>query len=293
MTVPKNWQPGDPITAAQLNTGNVEASRPRRAIALGSGSSLVNETLGNQSVSAKVPLIRLVVATEDFAIQETPTDLNGFIDDVPSGLVREVRLNRRSGTHVKDDASKPFRAYDVTAGLTGVFCDMGSDSESASASASASASGSESGPATSGKAFCDVFYVMFNQDSKRWEVMAAGGGNVAPRIRFTVLATDFTVGFGALGCDNIIVLVNHISCGGTGVAVGDEVRVHDPEYCHFNLPVELIVGLSGTATWMKSENYMDGLEAFDIDNCITELRQARCMWMIDTLCCSEEETLNA
>lgn len=117
---------------------------------------------------------------------------------------------------------------------------------------------------------------------------AAGSG--APRIRFTILSTDFTVGFGALGCDHVVVLVNHVSCGATGVAVGDEVRVYDPEYCHFNLPIELLVGLSGTATWNKSENYQDGLEY--LDYCIADLRAAGCMWMIDTLCCSEEENIS-
>lgn len=118
----------------------------------------------------------------------------------------------------------------------------------------------------------------------------AAGGSGAPRIRFTILSADFTVGFGALGCDHVVVIVNHVSCGGTGVAVGDEVRVYDPEYCHFNLPLELLIGLSGTATWMKSENYLVGLDYFDY--CIAELRAAGCMWMIDTLCCAEEENLN-
>jgi hypothetical protein len=249
MTIPKSWQPGDPITAAQLNTGNVEASRPRRAIALGSGSSLVNETLGNQSVSAKVPLIRLVVATEDFAIQETPTDLNGFVDDVPSGLVREVRLNRRSGTHVKDDASKPFRAYDVTAGLTGVFCDMGSDS----ASASASASGSESGPATSGKAFCDVFYVMFNQDSKRWEVMAAGGGGSVTKIRFKIASSDpttFTALVDILAWDagfGINEVPYQIGTPDIPIRV---VEVCDPAGCFLNEPKEDLFDRAGWAMLM-------------------------------------------
>jgi len=121
-----------------------------------------------------------------------------------------------------------------------------------------------------------------------WVKPATGSG--APTIRFTILSTDFTVGFGALGCDHVVVLVKHVSCGATGVAVGDEVRVYDPEYCHFNLPIELLVGLSGTATWMKSANYQDGLEY--LDYCIADLRAAGCMWMIDTLCCAEEENLN-
>lgn len=112
----------------------------------------------------------------------------------------------------------------------------------------------------------------------------------APKIRFTILSTAFTVGLGALGCDHVIVLVEHVSCGGTGVSVGDEEEVYDPEYCHFNLPIELLVGLSGTATLMKSENYQESL-AYPLE-CVTLLRERGCMWMIDTLCCSEEELIN-
>lgn len=117
-----------------------------------------------------------------------------------------------------------------------------------------------------------------------------GGGSGtagAPRIRFTILATSFTVGLGALGCDNVTVRVNHISCSGTGVSVGDEVLVYDPEYCYFNLPIDLLVGLSGTATLMNSDSYQPGLDY--ILDCLYDIRTAGCIWMIDTLCCSEEE----
>lgn len=134
----------------------------------------------------------------------------------------------------------------------------------------------------------DLLLVIRN--GSEWSPVNTGGGSGAPRIRFTILSADFTVGFGALGCDHVVAIVNHVSCGGTGVAVGDEVRVYDPEYCHFNLPLELLIGLSGTATWMKSENYLAGLDYFVY--CIAELRAAGCMWMIDTLCCAEEENLN-
>lgn len=287
MTTPKRWTPGDPLTADRLNDQISEALRPRRDISLGNGSSLVNETLGNQSVSAKAPSIKLVVAVENFAVSETPTDISGFPDDVPSGMVKEVRLNRKSGTHVKDDGQKAFRAYDTVNGLTGNICPVGSSSNSASSSGSTSTS--ESGPGSSGKSACDVFYVMFNQDSKRWEVIDAGGGSQTPKIRFTIVATNFSVGLGALGCDLVVGLVNHVSCGYTGVRVGDEVNIYDPEYCHFNLPIELLVGLSGTATMMDSDYYQDGLES--VLPCVRELVEARCMWMIDTLCCSEEEMI--
>jgi hypothetical protein len=287
MTTPKRWTPGDPLTADRLNQVVSESVRPRRDISLGNGSSLVNESLGNQSATARHQPMKLVVAVTDFAISETPTDIAAHADDVPSGFVKEVRLNRRSGIHIKDDNEKPFRAYDTVNGLSGNICAVGSNSDSGSSSGSTSTS--ESGSGTSGKSACDVFYVMFNLDSKRWEVVDAGGGSQTPRIRFTIVSTNFSVGLGALGCDLVVGLVNHVSCGYTGVRVGDEVNIYDPEYCHFNLPMELLVGLNGTATMMDSDYYQEGLES--VLPCVRELVDAGCMWMIDTLCCSEEEMI--
>lgn len=173
MTTPRRWTPSDPITAERLNTSQAEASRPRRDIVLGNGSSMVNEQLGNQSANMRAPLVKLVVALQDFAIPETPTDVPGMVDDVPSGLVREVRLDRRSSTHTNSESERSFIAYDVTGGLTGAICDT-----SASASASASGSGSVSSAMPGSRLTCDVFYVMFNLDSKRWEVLNGVGGGI-------------------------------------------------------------------------------------------------------------------
>jgi hypothetical protein len=114
-----------------------------------------------------------------------------------------------------------------------------------------------------------------------------GSGGGAPRIRFTILSTDFTVGNGALGCDHVVAVVTHVSCSGAGVEVDDEVRIYDPEYCHFNLPIELLIGLSGTATKMDASNYQPGLDY--VLDCLYEIRTDGCIWMIDTLCCAEEE----
>jgi hypothetical protein len=259
MTTPKNWQPGDPITADRLNTGNAESSRPRRSVTLGNGSSLVNETLGNQSVSAKAPSVKLVVAIEDFLIPETPTDLNGVVDDVPSGLVREVRLNRKSGTHVKDESQKPFRAYDVTAGLTGTFCETTSDFVSASSSASASSSTSDA--EFSGKSLCDVFYVMFNTDSKRWEVMAAGG-TVTYTVRFRIVAADV---YCADCYATARVISGPPSIGNPNSLPGSTydpdaqyytIRVYDMGEGWLNYPPEELLNMIGHATWLRS--YEDG-----------------------------------
>lgn len=175
MTTPRRWTPSDPITAERLNTSQAEASRPRRDIVLGNGSSMVNEQLGNQSANMRAPLVKLVVALQDFAIPETPTDVPGMVDDVPSGLVREVRLDRKSSTHTNSESERSFIAYDVTGGLTGAICDT---SASASASASGSGSASVSSAMPGSRLTCDVFYVMFNLDSKRWEVLNGVGGGI-------------------------------------------------------------------------------------------------------------------
>ena len=179
MTTPRKWTPAEPITAERLNVSQAEASRSRRDIFLGDGSSMVNEQMGNQSANMRRPQIKLVVALEDFGIPETPTDIFGAVDDVPSGLVREVRLGRITSTHQDDVSSVKFLAYDPAGWLSGKVCAGGSDSASASASASASTSTSVSDPAAvSTKSECDVFHVVYNVDSKRWEALGGAVGSL-------------------------------------------------------------------------------------------------------------------
>jgi len=129
--------------------------------------------------------------------------------------------------------------------------------------------------------------VRWDDDRKVW---TGGNGTGVPKIHFQILSADFTVGYGALGCDHVIAVVTHVSCGGAGVAVGDEVKIYDPEYCHFNLPINLLTGLTGTATWMDSASYQAGLDL--VVPCVNEIHTNGCFWVIDTLCCSEEETIS-
>lgn len=177
--IPRKWTPSDPITAERLNQSQAEASRSRRDVSLGNGSSLVNEQMGNQSVNMLSPRIKLVVALEDFGLLEVPTDIAGAIDDVPSGLVREVRLGRITATHQDDTSSVKFRAYDPAGWLSGKICTPSSDSESSSSSGSDSGSASESAPEESStKSECDVFHVVYNSDSKRWEALGGAIGSL-------------------------------------------------------------------------------------------------------------------
>lgn len=141
MTPPKRWTPGERITAERLNAAQTEAMRSRKSLSIGVGSSLVNESLGNQTSQKKPPIRRLVIASEDFTIPDEPTDLQ-VRDDVPSGLVKDVRLVRHEGEHQTDELGREFRVYDVLGGLNNLTW----------------------------KVQDEVFYVSWNVDSKRWEV---------------------------------------------------------------------------------------------------------------------------
>jgi hypothetical protein len=147
MTRPKQWIPGDPLTADRLNVEQAESLRSRRDIALTNGSSMVNETLGNQSANMRRSFTRLAVATEDFAVQDVKTDLAEALDDVPSGMCQWFRLNKKSGVHEEDTLSTPFRGYDVLGGLNDQVQ----------------------------KVAGEFFYVVFNEDSKRWEILQSAG----------------------------------------------------------------------------------------------------------------------
>ena len=130
-----------------------------------------------------------------------------------------------------------------------------------------------------------------NPEGHRARWMRTPQVQMAPRIRFQILSCSFSIGLGAVGCDHVTAIVKHVSCGGAGVKVGDEVDIYDPEYCHFNLPVELLVGLSGSATKMDAASYGAGSEY--VVDCVPDVQALGCIWMIDTLCCAEEETLYA
>ena len=143
MTTPHNWIPGEPITASRLNVGQQESLRARRQITTGPGSSMVNELMGNQANVVPKKLIRLAIATEDFTDAGTRTDLATGVDDVPSGICHWYRLDRKSGNHVEDTLAAPFLCYDVIGGLNnGVL-----------------------------RRKDEIFYVIYNEDSKRFEIL--------------------------------------------------------------------------------------------------------------------------
>tara|TARA_R110000868_G_scaffold14671_9_gene68018 strand:+ start:1335 stop:2204 length:870 start_codon:yes stop_codon:yes gene_type:complete len=98
-------------------------------------------------------MFRLAVATEDFEIPAERTDLMD-VDDVPSAICKMMRLGRTDSVHREEDNGTPFRCWDVIGGLNnGVLRQAG-----------------------------DVIYVMFNRDSKRWEVLQSAAIRLIPAI---------------------------------------------------------------------------------------------------------------
>lgn len=61
-----------------------------------------------------------------------------------------------------------------------------------------------------------------------------------------------------------------ISCGATDLGIGDSVNLVDFAGCHLTCPENLMIGLSGTASYMESDS------------------SGGCVWNIISLCCLGE-----
>lgn len=109
------------------------------------------------------------------------------------------------------------------------------------------------------------------------------GGSAGPAtIRFEVLAAGPFLGNLALECDSVTAKVLSISCGGASVSVDDEVVIWDPDRCKFNIPIEVLKGAHGRATYMVNDTA-------DITDCVYELEaEGDCRWEIGDLCCNED-----
>jgi len=126
----------------------------------------------------------------------------------------------------------------------------------------------------------DKCYAVFMPDRGEWELV--GGTAGARVIRFEILAAGPFLGEMAVECDSVRAEVLDVSCGGAGVNVGDEVSVWDPSRCHFNIPVEMLLGAHGTA--VQVENDLEG-----IVDCYDALKEeGECLWVVQSLCCIED-----
>lgn len=126
--------------------------------------------------------------------------------------------------------------------------------------------------------------VRWNDSRKVWQ--ASGGG--ADIIKFSVVDANPEIGIGASDCDFVTATVTHVGCDTEGVVVGDTVNIWDVNLCWFNMPLDLLTNMAGTAERMTNPWY-DPLYEGDVADCIpTAYAEGPCWWVVTALCCREE-----
>lgn len=112
-----------------------------------------------------------------------------------------------------------------------------------------------------------------------------GGGTTT--ILFEIVRVLRGVG---LNCNAMECEVLNVSCGGSGVAVGDLVTVYDEIGCIFNAPEHLLAGLRGYAIRMGNPSYAaDDPLVFEAGTESIASPTGTCRWCAQSTCCVEEE----
>lgn len=111
---------------------------------------------------------------------------------------------------------------------------------------------------------------------RKWPIPEDGLSSGFGVIDFEI--TDIIRGRGLL-CNAVEAIVLNVACGVTGVAVNDVITVWDDRLCRFQLPMNLLIGVQGTAIRMNTVTtfYDGGAE-----------QETPCHWAVLTLCCVEE-----
>lgn len=153
----------------------------------------------------------------------------------------------------------------------------------------------------------DWVWCVYNVHSSRWEVLTGSGGGGSTTIRFQILSLGPFTSESSAYCLTVLAEVLDVSCNGSGVNIGDEVVIWDPDQCQFSIPAELLVGLRGSAImmrWANADTLGTGTgtgtnipipgRGGGISQCVGDLGsgtgwvEGECWWMVQTLCCGEE-----
>jgi hypothetical protein len=84
------------------------------------------------------------------------------------------------------------------------------------------------------------------------------------------------------GCEYIRAEVTQKSCS-ANVAIGDVVYIFDPFFCWFNLPIAIMMRITGTATFAEN-GFWDGVTPL-----VCGVTPGKCFWSVDSVCCLEED----
>lgn len=126
----------------------------------------------------------------------------------------------------------------------------------------------------------------------RWNesrgVWVAGAGGNTEIIKFTITQAGDAIGENATACDYVLATVTDVGCTTSENVIGDTgVKIFDDDLCFFNLPLNILIGLKGTAERFANPFFGNT----DITDCIAETAaEGACRWVVTGLCCGEEIT---
>jgi len=111
-------------------------------------------------------------------------------------------------------------------------------------------------------------------------VLDAKGG-VGGKIWFKVISISIYY-WELPGCEYIRAEVTQKSCD-ANVNIGDIVYIFDPFFCWFNLPIAIMMRITGTATFAEN-GFWDGVTPL-----VCGVTPGKCFWSVDSVCCLEED----
>ena len=113
------------------------------------------------------------------------------------------------------------------------------------------------------------------------ESRKCGGGGGAEIIYFRTLSFCYGLNLGQ-GCQCIESEVTRVLCS-SSLLEGDAVTIWDPDRCNFNIPTDQLLNRIGRATLFRTGYDRGGA------HCVQTTDPGDCMWIVDFLCCAEEE----
>jgi len=122
--------------------------------------------------------------------------------------------------------------------------------------------------------------IQVSHTNREWRPLGGGGGG--PEIvYFETVAFCYGINLGA-GCSCLEAVITRVPCT-SAYQVGDGITLWDPDRCYFNLPADLLLGMRGRAILMRTGDDLGGA------HCVQTPDIDECMWVVDGLCCREED----
>lgn len=123
-------------------------------------------------------------------------------------------------------------------------------------------------------------------DNTRGVWTGTGGSDL---VRFKITDYNAQLGENAIGCDHVIADIIGEPCN-RALSSGDSIKVYDPDFAYFNMPLDLLIGMYGYAVKMYNPMIDDPIVEVDPVDCVLDqYAEGACYWNVVSLSCAEEE----